>query len=286
MEAISPLVSAEWLAANLKAPDIRLVDATWRPSWQTAEDTPKALYNQAHLPGAVYFDIDEIADDERDLPHMLPSPIKFSARVRRLGIGDGHRIVLYDSNNLFASARAWWMFRAMGHNDVFVLNGGLAAWERAGGEMEDMPPAPAERHFTPRVRGDLLKDADQVNAALRDGAPIVLDARPADRFEGSAPEPRAEIPSGHMPGSRNLPADALLDDAGTLKDTETLRAAFEDAGAPLNIPIVATCGSGVSASILLLARAALGDWSSALYDGSWTEWAGRDDAKIATGRAV
>ena len=191
----SPLVSAQWLKDNLQAPDLRVIDASYFSAWTAASGAGKQAYDRGHIPGAVYFDIDEIADSNSDLPHMLPDAVKFSSRVRKLGVGDGNRIVVYDANDFFASARVWWMFRAMGHEDVVVLDGGLRAWQAIEGELEDLPPViTGGRHFTPRVRADLVKSMEQVRAASKQKSAAILDARPAGRFSGSEKAPMANWP--------------------------------------------------------------------------------------------
>lgn len=278
----TPLVEAAWLKAHLGAPDVRVLDATWFMPNDPEGRSGRAAYDAAHIPGAVFFDIEAVADRDSPLPHMLPGSVQFASQVRKLGIGDGHRLVVYDQNRFCASARAWWMFRAMGHQEVRVLDGGMDAWLEAGGETEDLPPVSMERHFTPRVRADLTRDRSQVAALSASGSGTLIDARPAGRFEGSAPEPRPDLPSGHIPGSRNLPAGQVIAETGRLKPASELEALF----GPLEGPIVATCGSGVSAAILLLALAAIGHDTAALYDGSWSDWASTPGADIATGPAA
>jgi thiosulfate/3-mercaptopyruvate sulfurtransferase len=269
METGDPLITADWLVQHHTAPDVRVIDATWFAPFLSPPETGREAWARGHIPGAVHFDIDEIADTASPLPHMMPDPVKFSARVRALGIGDGHRIIVYDQNNFFAAARVWWMFRHMGKTDIKVLDGGLAAWARAGGTLDDMPPVVSTRHFTPRVRQGLLVDAGAVAAALNGGRVKIIDARPAGRFAGTDPEPRAGLASGHMPGSVNLPGAALIAADGTMKSTAELSALFT---AP-RAPTITTCGSGVTAAITALALARLGNWDVAVYDGSWSDWA-------------
>lgn len=279
-----PMVSTAWLAAHLDAPDVRVVDASWH--LPGAGRDARAEYLAGHIPGAVFFDIDEISDTGSPVPHMAPPPEKFASRVKRLGLGDGARIVIYDSTGIFSAPRAWWLFRLMGHEDVRVLDGGLPKWIAEGRPLEDMPPMARERHFTVRHHPGLVRSLAQVEAKLAAGDATVLDARPAGRFEGSAPEPRPGLPSGHMPGARNLPWNSILAPDGTLLEPEQLAAAYRAAGVDLSRRIVTSCGSGVSACVLALGLARLGLWDVPVYDGSWAEWAARPDAAIATGPAA
>ncbi len=273
-----PLVTAEWLLAHAGEPDIRIVDATWFAPFTNPPETGRDAHRREHIPNAIYFDIDEIADTASPYPHMLPDAVRFSARVRKLGLGDGSRIVVYDRNNFFASARAWWMLRVMGHRDVRVLDGGLSAWVAAGGAIDDMPPIVSERHFTPRVRSDLVIDLQGMERALGSHRLRIIDARPSGRFYGCDPEPRAGLPSGHIPGSINIPGSELLTTDGRMKGAEELRRLFDDPSART----IVTCGSGVAAAITALALARLGNWDVAVYDGSWTEWASDPSRPIAT----
>jgi len=278
-----PLVSTEWLHERLGAPDIKIIDATWYLPGD--ERDPKAEYALAHIPGAVFFDIDEIADLTSPLPHMLPPPEKFASRVKKMGLGDGSTIVVYDASGIFSAPRVWWMFRAMGHERVVVLDGGLPKWIAEGRPIEDMPPATQERHFTPRYTSDLIRDLDQVRQTLQSGREQVVDARAAARFTGEAPEPRPGLRGGHMPGALNVPSSTLIAPDGTMKSTEALAQVFDAAGVDVEKPVVATCGSGISAAIVALALARLGRPRTAVYDGSWTEWGGREDTPVATGAA-
>ena len=272
-----PLVTADWLQQNRHAPDIRVVDATWVPPFLVGRHSGSELYKRAHIQGAVYFDIDAIASRETDLPHMLPDPVQFSSQVRKLGLGDGNRLVIYDNNNFYASARVWWMFRAMGHEDVLVLDGGLSAWQSIDGAIEDLPPIPVERHFTARKRADLVRDYAQMRHLMETGETAILDARAPGRFTGEQAEPRPDLPSGHIPGSVNLPASDLLTPEGRFKSADALQPLL----APyLDRPVVTSCGSGVSAALIALGLARLGQWEAALYDGSWSDWASRAEAPI------
>lgn len=281
METGDPLVSAEWLLGNIEAPDVRIVDATYFAPFTNPPETGRQAWMRGHIPKAAYFDIDDIADTASHLPHMLPDAVKFSSRVRRLGLGDGNRIIVYDQNNFFAAARAWWMFRVMGHSDVHVLDGGLKAWIDEGGELDDMPPITGERHFTARVRTDLVMDAKALENIVGSDRTTIIDARPDARFFGHAPEPRAGLPSGHIPGSVNLPGSQLVTEHGHMKSAADLKRLFRD---PL-APTVTTCGSGVTAAITALALARLGNWDVAVYDGSWTEWASDPARPIARAEA-
>ncbi|MFN3858220.1 MAG: 3-mercaptopyruvate sulfurtransferase [Caulobacter sp.] len=279
--AQDPLVSTAWLAEHLDAPDIRIVDASWFLPGDPRD--PKAEYALAHIPGAVFFDIEEIVDETSDLPHMLPSVVKFASRMRRLGIGDGARIVVYDSQGLFSAPRVWWTFRAMGHEDVVVLDGGLPKWIAEGRPIEDGTPPPRERHFTARMNADLVRALPQVRRAIDSGREQLVDARPAARFTGEAPEPRPGLRGGHMPGALNVPSSSVIAPDGTLKSAQQLEAVFAEAGVDLGRPIITTCGSGITASLLALALARLGRDRTPVYDGSWAEWGGRDDTPVVTG---
>jgi thiosulfate/3-mercaptopyruvate sulfurtransferase len=273
------LVETSWLAKHLQAPDVHVVDASWyMPS--DGRD-PKAEFRERHVPGAVFFDIDEIADTSSPLPHMLPTPEKFTARARSLGLGDGNRIIVYDGAGLFSAARVWWMFRVFGHDDIAILNGGFPKWLREGWPVVSGPAMPRERHFTARMNNLLMRDFDHMWSNLETGHDQVLDARSPGRFKGITPEPREGSRSGHIPGSVNLPYTSVLNpEDKTLLPAEALAARFAEAGADLSKPIATTCGSGVTAPMLAFALYLLGHEEAAVYDGSWAEWGSRDEAPV------
>ena len=276
------IVSTEWLNAHLGSPDIAIIDASWH--LPTAKRDAKAEFAAGHIPGAQVFDIDAISDTASNLPHMLPSPEKFSSIVRKLGIGDGKKVIAYDAAGLFSAARAWWMFKVFGHEDVAVLDGGLLKWMAEGRPLEDGPALkPQERHFTARYRRMMVRDQSDVAAALKSGAAQIADARSGTRFRGEEVEPRPGVRAGHMPGARNLHYASLLNPDGTLKSRSEIEAAFRAAGVDLSRPVITSCGSGITAAILSLGLTLVGVRDHALYDGSWTEWGGNPDAHIATG---
>ena len=277
------LVSTEWLAKHLKDPDLRILDASWYLPNDTRD--PKAEYNEAHIPGARFFDIDEISDARSDLPHMAPPIEKFMSRMRAMGVGDGHQVVVYDGSGIMSAPRVWWLFKLMGQENVAVLNGGLPKWLAEGRPTEDMPPIARDRHMTVRFQNHLVRDVTQVAHASKLGTPQIVDARAAARFRGEAPEPREGLRAGHVPKSRNVPYATLLNEDQTMKTVDETRALFEAAGVDLAQPIVTSCGSGVTAAVLALALERMGhsDWS--LYDGSWSEWGMFPTVPIATGDA-
>lgn len=281
MTPASPLVSTEWLADHLNAPDVRIADASWY--LPDAGRNAHAEYAAAHIPGAVFFDIDGLSDETNPLPHMLAPPAKFASRMRKLGLGDGNLIVVYDGAGIYSAARAWWMLRAMGHEYVAVLDGGLPKWRRENRPLEDMERHPNPRHFTPHYNHALVRDFDQVRANLTSHAEQVVDARGHPRFSGAVAEPREGVRSGHIPGAINVPYAELTAGDGTLKPASELSHIFKDRDIDLSRPIVTSCGSGITAAIAMLALTVVGAKSVALYDGSWAEWGARTDVPIETG---
>lgn len=283
MTIASGLVSADWLEAALGAPDLRIFDASFYLPTEAAD--AKALFKAAHIPGARFFDIDQIADQDTSLPHMLPSAGRFAAAVGALGVTRRNRVVVYDQKGIFSAARAWWMFRIFGHDAVAVLDGGLPGWREQARAIESGDPPPVRPvAFDVDFRALRLRGLGDMLANLRSGAEIVLDARPAGRFEGSAPEPRPGLPSGHIPGARNLPASELLQGGRHMLPPDFLRARFAAVGVDGKRPVVTSCGTGVTAAILTLGLHLAGFPEGALYDGAWTEWAGRQDTPKARSR--
>lgn len=278
------IVDTEWLADHLDAPDLLVFDASWH--LPTAGRDAHAEYRKSHIPGALFFDIDDLTDEKSSLPHMLPSTVKFASRMKKMGVGDGVRVVVYDTVGLFSAPRAWWMFRAMGHEDVAVLDGGLKKWIAEGRPLEDMPPGRRpECHYTPRANASLVCDVDDVKMVVEANSTQIVDARPAARFSGAEAEPRPGVRAGHIPHARNVPSQSLINDDGTLKDAEEMSKIFAAAGVDPAQPIITTCGSGVTACILSLALAVLGQTNAAVYDGSWAEWGSDEKLPIETGPA-
>jgi len=277
------LVSTEWLAKHLNDPDLRIIDASWY--LPDMNRNGRAEYDAAHIPGARFVDIDDLSDARAKVPHTVPPPEKFISRMRAMGIGDGHQVVVYDGAGMFSAARIWWLFRLMGKSDIAVLDGGFPKWQAEGREIEDLPPVMRDRHITVSRQNHLIRDVTQVASASKLGDHEILDARAPERFRGDSPEPRAGLRAGHIPGSRNVHYRSLLKDDGTMKNADDLRAVFESSGANLAKPVITTCGSGVTAAILALALERIGHDKVSLYDGSWAEWGMYDDLKVATGDA-
>lgn len=275
------LVSTDWLAAHIKDPDLRIFDASWYLP-DSGRDA-KAEYATGHIPGARFFDIDEISDGRSELPHMAPPVEKFMSRMRAMGVGDGHQVVVYDGAGLFSAARVWWLFRLMGQKNVAVLDGGLPKWLADGHKVTNAPPTIRDRHMTVKIEPHRVRDVTDVARAAKLCDHSIIDARAPGRFRGEQPEPREGMRSGHIPGSSNVFYQDLLNANGTMKPPNALRTVFQDAGVDLHKPAITTCGSGVTAAILSLALERIGKTDHALYDGSWSEWGMYADLPIATG---
>ncbi len=279
---LPPLVSTEWLAARLGAPGIRIVDGSWY--LPTDDRDAEREYAAAHIPGAVFFDLNASSDHSTSLPHMLPSAAEFASRMSALGLDDASDIVVYDgSGTNLSAARVWWMFRAFGHGSVAVLDGGLGAWRAEGRPLKSGIVIHTPGRFTARLDARRVRDLDAVLANIDSRREQVIDARAAARFAGAAPEPRAGMRGGHIPGSLNFPYTDVVSPSGTVLAPDVLRQKFDAIGVDLAQPIVLTCGSGTSACSLALALDLLGAHQVAVYDGSWTEWGGRADTPIETG---
>lgn len=276
------LVDTAWVVAHLDDPKVRIVDGTWHlpPTGRNGKDE----YGEAHIPGAVYFDIDAISDPDSSLPHMIPSAEAFAAAVGAMGIANDHRVIVYDSDGLFSAPRVWWMFRAFGHDNVAVMTGGFTAWKNDGRPVSAELPSPASATFTARFNPNMVRSKAQISANIDSGGELVLDARAASRFAGKDPEFRPGVVPGHIPGSGNLPYAEIVDaETGAFVSSTDLRNAFDAQGATGVQPVVTTCGSGITACILGLGMHLIGRDNWAIYDGSWTEWGGSDDTTIETG---
>ncbi|WP_319496198.1 3-mercaptopyruvate sulfurtransferase [uncultured Cohaesibacter sp.] len=272
------LVDTDWLEEHLDSPDVVVLDGSWY--LPQLERDPKEEFARAHIPGAMFFDIDEVADLSTDLPHMLPSAAMFSDAVSKMGISNGQTIVVYDGLGLSSAPRLWWTFRVMGVKDVFILDGGLPKWRAEKKPVTDVLAKRAQGYFHAQLDHSAVKSFEDMLKAIHDDSVEIVDARSEERWRGTAPEPRPHLSSGRMPGSRNVPFGGLIDETGRLKDVDALRARFVDAGVDLSKPIITSCGSGATAAILYLALDTIGQTKLALYDGSWTEWASRQDSVI------
>lgn len=284
MNGAGPLVSTEWLAAHLAEPNIRVADASWY--LPQAGRNARAEFETAHIPRAVFFDIDALSDQNATLPHMLPDPIAFSSGVRKLGIGDNHFVVFYDGAGIYSAPRALWMMRAMGHPGATVLDGGFPKWKREGRAIESTVSAKrgiGARHFTAKPDAKIIRDFGSLHSNLQSQTEQVVDARSPSRFRGEEAEPRPGVRPGHIPGSTNIYYADVLTPENTMRSASELRRLFAERNVDLDRPVVTSCGSGVTAAILSLALEIAGAKKTALYDGSWSEWGARADAPIVTG---
>lgn len=274
------LVSTDWLASQLGEDDIAVVDGSWYLPAHNRQGFEE--YLAGHIPGAVFFDVDEISDHSSQLPHMLPPAQTFELHMARLGIASGMKVVVYDGIGLFSAPRVWWTLRVFGLKDVFILDGGLPQWKKEGRPLEKDMVSPTPTKFAASFDAALVADYDRIARTLQDHSAQVVDSRSAGRFRGETPEPRAGVRSGHMPGSFNLPSSEVVEN-GALASPDKIQAAFAKAGIDPNRPVITSCGSGVSASTLWLALDSIGKTPTALYDGSWSDWGAREDSPIATG---
>jgi len=276
------VVEPEWLAARLGGP-VKIVDATW--FFPTAERNARAEYEAAHIPGAVFFDQDEVVEPGSPLPHALPSPEVFAEHAGRLGLGDGDTIVVSDSLGIYTAPRVWWLLKTMGAENVYILDGGFDNWKAAGLPVTAESTVIRQGVFTPRFDAGAVSSFEDMKHFVETGASQIADARAPGRFTGDEAEPRAGMRSGHMPGARNVTTFSLSEN-GRLKDLDALRTVFADAGVDLDRPVATTCGSGVTAAAITLALHSLGHRQNTLYDGSWSEWGARTDTPVETGPAA
>ena len=276
------IVDADWLQARLGDPTLRIVDASWYLPAQKRD--PKAEYSAGHIPGAVFYDQDVIADLTSGLPHTIPSPAAFSAAMGKLGISEGDTIVVYDGPGIFSAPRVWWLLRTFGAKNVFVLNGGLDGWRAEGRPLSGEIPSPTPAVFNASFDAAAVTSFDAMKEIVAGGARQIADARGPGRFTGDEAEPRPGMRSGHMPGAKNLPS-GVFSQNGHLQPLEELRAIISDAGIDLDKPVVTTCGSGVTAAIIMLSLQSLGHENNSLYDGSWSEWGSHPDTAVVTGKA-
>ena len=275
------LVSTKWLAKRLENAEVRVLDASWYLPGM--DRNPIIEYEKRHIPNARFFDIDDISDNRSDLPHMVPPIEKFMSKVRKLGVGDGHQVIVYDGLGMFSAARVWWLFKMMGHKNIAVLDGGLPKWISDGFPVNDKPPVIRDRHMMVDQISSYVKDVTQVAAASKLGDHEIVDARSPGRFRGEENEPRKRLRKGHIPNSKNVFFKSLLNEDQTFKNTTELIRVFYSAGVDMTKPVITTCGSGVSAAVLNLGLELIGKTDHSLYDGSWTEWGMSPALPVETG---